>query len=246
LTPTLGARNVFAVRTDFDPASTQRAAIREGLAILAQGILLPFGYLPSRHRSIRKKDIRTLVFVHGLKANRASFFPLQAYLQLNGHRRQYSFNYPARGSIESLAIRLRDEIDRNVRGGRIDLICHSMGGLVARFYVQELGGSRRVDRVITLGTPHHGTHASLYLPTVLASQMKPEGPFIEHLNRLPPPPSVAFSSFAGGKDIIVLPRSSALCPFGQARMIDNLGHMSLLLSPIAFSAVRDALASASS
>jgi pimeloyl-ACP methyl ester carboxylesterase len=229
------------VRTDFDPASTQRAAIREGLAILMQGLLLPFGYLPSRHRSIRRKDIRTLVFVHGMKANRASFFPLQTYLDLCGHRRQYSFNYASKGSIESLAIRLKNEIDRNIRGGRIDLICHSMGGLIARLYVQELGGSRRVDRVITLGTPHGGTHASLYLPTLLASQMKPEGPFIEHLNRLQPPPNVSFSSLAGGKDILVLPRSSALCPFGQAKMIDDVGHMSLLLSPIAFGAVRDAL-----
>lgn len=92
----------------------------------------PFGFLKSRHRPLRQKDIRTLVFVHGYATNRAGFFPLQTDLALRGHGRQYAFNDWSSGSIESLAIELEREIDENVKGGRIDLVCHSMGGIVAR------------------------------------------------------------------------------------------------------------------
>ena len=40
---------------------------------------------------------------------------------------------------------------------RIDVIGHSEGGISGRYYVQRLNGSRRVSRLVTLGTPHRGT-----------------------------------------------------------------------------------------
>ena len=229
------------VRNDYDPREVRRTLLREGLSYLTQGVLFPFGYLRSNHRPLRRRDLRTLVFVHGFAANRAGFYPLQAYLRLFGHPRLYSYNYRSVGSVEGLALQLKKEIDANVRGGRIDLIAHSMGGLVARCYLQELGGARRVNRLITLATPHRGTHASEFIPTSLIHQLRPEGPFIRHLNDLPAPEGLRVFSFGGEKDMLVLPHESALCPFGEGRMFDDLGHLSLLLSPRIFVAVRQAL-----
>lgn len=40
---------------------------------------------------------------------------------------------------------------------KLILIGHSMGGLVARYYVECLGGWRDVRRLFTLGTPHRGS-----------------------------------------------------------------------------------------
>ena len=40
---------------------------------------------------------------------------------------------------------------------KLVFICHSMGGLVARWYVDRLGGSSHTRAVITLGTPHRGS-----------------------------------------------------------------------------------------
>src|SRR5437870_13355800 len=42
-------------------------------------------------------------------------------------------------------------------GERIDLVGHSQGGLVGRYYVQKLNGAHRVRHLVTLGTPHRGT-----------------------------------------------------------------------------------------
>jgi pimeloyl-ACP methyl ester carboxylesterase len=44
---------------------------------------------------------------------------------------------------------------------RVVFICHSMGGLVARWYIQREGGAQVTGKLITLGTPHRGALNSL-------------------------------------------------------------------------------------
>jgi pimeloyl-ACP methyl ester carboxylesterase len=217
---------------------SRRSILREGFSLLAHGLLAPFGLRRDRHTPERKRDLRTLVFVHGLATNRAGFLPLQAFLRSRGHRRQLALNYRSAGSIEALALQLKRELDANVRGGRIDLVAHSMGGLVARFYLQQLGGARRVDRLVTLGTPHQGTHAANFVPSALVRQLLPESPFIQHLNALPPPEGLQVSSIVAGRDILVQPSEAASCPFGETIRFDDLGHVELLFRPRVFAEVR--------
>jgi triacylglycerol esterase/lipase EstA (alpha/beta hydrolase family) len=184
-----------------------------------------------------------VVFIHGLVANRSGFLPLQTYLRLQGHDRQYGFNYRSAGSLEALALRLKRNIDAKIRGGRIDLVAHSMGGLVARFYLQRLGGARRVDRLITLGTPHLGTHAATFVPSALVRQLLPDGPFIRHLNALPPPEGLQVTSIVAGRDLLVQPVEAARCPFGDVLRLDDAGHVELLFRPRVFAKVRAVLRS---
>ncbi|MGH0037284.1 MAG: esterase/lipase family protein [Myxococcota bacterium] len=220
--------------SDFDRRSVRRAIAREGLSYLAHGLLLPLGARTPKPPERRDRELRTIVFVHGLGANRAGFLPLQAWLRAAGFGCQYAVNYRSSGSLEALAIRLKRELRSAVRGGRIDLVTHSMGGLVARFYLQQLGGARRVDRLITLGTPHRGTHAANFLPSALVRQLLPDGPFIRHLNSLPEPEGVAVTSLVAGRDLLVQPVDAAACPFGQTRRFDDLGHVELLFRPEVF------------
>lgn len=220
------------------PRPAREQLLREALSYAAHGLLFGFGYLPSRHRPLRAKRIRTLVFVHGLGATRSSFFPLEGYLRLCGHGRQLSFNYRTRNTnIEEAAVTLKRCIDHEVRGGRIDLIGHSLGGLVARAYLQELGGARRVDRLVTLATPHRGTYAATYVPTRLGCELRPSSAFLQRLDALPPPAGVRCLSIAAARDLMVLPAENAHAPFGEHVAFDDLGHLSMLLSPRVFAAV---------
>jgi pimeloyl-ACP methyl ester carboxylesterase len=58
---------------------------------------------------------------------------------------------------------------------RLILIGHSMGGLIARYFVECLDGWRHTHRVVTLGTPHRG---SLNAVSFLEQGMKKKvGPF---------------------------------------------------------------------
>ena len=221
------------MRSDFDPDAVHRSIAREGLAYLAHGLVYPLGRVLARRvpSTPHSRETRTIVLVHGLGANPASFLPLQAYLRLHGHHRFVSCHYASHGSLEAAALVLKRTLDTQVRGGRIDLVAHSMGGLVARFYLQQLGGARRVDRLITLGTPHGGTHAANFIPSALVRQLLPGGPFLEHLNALPPPPGVEVTSIVGGRDVLIQPVESARCPFGRSVRFDELGHMELLFQP---------------
>ncbi len=221
----------------------QRARRNEALCLLAHAALYPFGFRRSRHRTPRSSERRTLVLVHGLGANRSSFFALQAYLRLSGFRDQLATSYRPRGSIEALALQLKRTIDDRVRGGRIDVIAHSMGGLVARFYAEHLGGARRVDRLITLGTPHRGSYGAARAPSDLVRQLDPTSPFIRRLNASPPPAGLHVTSIAAGRDALVQPGDSALCPHGEQHTFPDLGHVGLLFSPRVFGVVGAALLS---
>lgn len=221
---------------DFDRDGVRAAILREGLAFAVHGLLLPFGRRSAVPRQPeRRADARTLVFLHGLGANRGGLLPMQAWLRACGHRRQIAFRYRSAGrggrSIEAIARRLKALLDTEVQGGRIDLVAHSMGGLVARTYLQMLGGARRVDRLVTLGTPHHGSHAATFIPTRLVRQLLPESAFVRRLNAQPAPESVRTLSIVAGRDLLVQPVESSACPFGEVRRFDELGHVELLFRP---------------
>ncbi len=122
-------------------------------------------------------------------------------------------------------------------GGRVDLVAHSMGGLVARCYLQLLGGARRVDRLVTLGTPHQGTHAANFIPSALVRQLLPESPFLRHLNAQPPPDGLHVISVVAGRDLLIQPIASARCPFGESVHFDDFGHVELLFRPEVFAEI---------
>ncbi|MCP5057304.1 MAG: alpha/beta fold hydrolase [bacterium] len=214
---------------------------KEALSWVAQGALYGFGYIRPRSRRKPPREVDTLVFVHGLAMNRASFFPLQGYLRLMGYDAQSSRNFGIPDSIEAMAAAVGRLVERAAPEGRVTIVGHSMGGLAARWYVQRMGGDARVDRIVTLATPHRGTYLASNAPTALLNQFDPEGPFIRALNASPMPPSVELHSIVAGQDLIVIPRAAGEAPFGESVTFDDLGHMDVLLSPRVFAAVHLAL-----
>lgn len=66
------------------------------------------------------------------------------------------FGYDFRRDLRLAARRLAQTIDGWTVTGPITLIAHSMGTIVSRYYVERLGGKRKVGRLILLGGPHAG------------------------------------------------------------------------------------------
>lgn len=218
-----------------------RLIVQEVAALAAASVLMPFGIKRSERRTPRQRTQRTVVLVHGYLANRSTLFPLAAYLRLRGIAQVLSFNYDSSAGVERSARALREYLRRHVRGGRIDLVCHSLGGLVARVYVQDLGGWRRVDRCITLATPHRGTYNSYWLWSRVGSELRPDSRL---LSRLGAPQArmggVRFLSLIAGSDNLVIPRVFA----GHAEevLVSDVGHVSMLFSPAVFRQVAEYLA----
>lgn len=78
------------------------------------------------------------------------------------------FFYDWRGDLRGAAGELADILDGEVVEGRSDLIliAHSMGGLVARWFLEsgvfdDRPGWASVQRLITVATPHGGAPAAL-------------------------------------------------------------------------------------
>jgi len=74
-----------------------------------------------------------------------------------------AFPYDFRKSIVDAAERLAADVAARLKvlggageAGRVVVVAHSMGGLVARYWMGPLGGWRVCRALITLGTPHRG------------------------------------------------------------------------------------------
>jgi pimeloyl-ACP methyl ester carboxylesterase len=213
---------------------------QEVAAFVAAAVLMPFGIRSSLRRTPRARDQRTVVLVHGYLANRSTLFPLAAYLRLRGVKQVLQFNYDSRAGVERGALALREFLRQHVRGGRIDLVGHSLGGLVARVYVQELGGSRRVDRCVTLGTPHRGTYNSYWLWSRVGGELRPDSQLLARLAASSSNTgAVRFLSLIAGSDNLVIPRVFA--SHEQEVVVEDVGHVSMLFSPSVLRLVGDYL-----
>ena len=112
-----------------------------------------------RGSSDQPETVPSIVFIHGIFSECVSCFPemRQSFMtdpRFAGHR-LYDFDYDFNDPMEESAEYLMDFLEEEVGPGPVTLICHSMGGLVARLSVLD-GSVRAIKRVIMLGTPNFG------------------------------------------------------------------------------------------
>ncbi len=179
-----------------------------------------------------------IVLVHGYFHNRSGFSRIRHTLKRVGFRYIDRWNYPALGhDIPELAQDLADHVfDVLFRTGatEVHLIGHSLGGMIARYYVQELAGWRKVNTLITLGSPHQGTYAAIAARARVARQLRPGSPVIEQLKASARPLPTRFVSYYSNLDSMVLPASNAKIAEEVLEprnvLIKDHGHLSLLMS----------------
>lgn len=127
-----------------------------------------------------------VLLLHGFVDNRSVFAMLRRSLRRHGWPHVQAVNYsPLTCDIRTAAALLGrhvEQICEQTGHSQVDIVGHSLGGLIARYYTQRLGGDSRVRTVITLGTPHSGTRAAPLLnPHPIVRQMRPNSDLIEEL-----------------------------------------------------------------
>ena len=141
---------------------------------------------------------------------------------------------------------------------RFHIIGHSQGGLVARTYIQHLGGDQRVKSLVTLGTPHHGTPTAALGAVLMGGglvsrspyQMLPGSRFMRRLNEEAFPADIPMTSIYSRSDLVCPWWCSALHPGpGESHMknhqLKGIGHTALTHDPGVYRLVRDELDAAS-
>jgi len=179
-----------------------------------------------------------VVLVHGYGHNRSGWFVVERALRRAGFSRITSLNYnPLRNGVPEIAQQLKEHVDlvRTVTGAeRVHVIGHSLGGLVLRWYVQELGGDATVATAVTVATPHHGTVSAMLALGSTAKQLLPGSPVIEQLRRGARSTAVRWVSYYSNLDLLVQPNRSAVVDepaLGAVNvLVKDHGHLSILLS----------------
>ncbi len=118
--------------------------------------------------------------------------------------------YQLSESLAAVAISVKKR--RESRSVPLYIVAHSAGGLVARYFIQRLGGFHYCDALITLGTPHRGTwFAVLGFVTHLALKarcllhMLPVSSFVRSINRSSLPDNFPFLSISSPDDLMCRP-----------------------------------------
>ena len=118
-----------------------------------------------------------VVLVHGLVDNRSVFSVMNRSLRRRGFAHVCSWNYsPLLTDVARGAAHLGAHIAgicEQTGYDRVHVVGHSLGGLIARYHVQKQGGDRRIETLVTLGTPHQGSLWAHVLPTSLVRQLRP-------------------------------------------------------------------------
>jgi pimeloyl-ACP methyl ester carboxylesterase len=177
-----------------------------------------------------------VLLIHGYLATRGSLHLMERNLARRGH---VVMSYPLGpinlGDIRDSAGLIARKVESVVAQTgvkQIDIVGHSMGGLVGLYYLKRLGGRHRVRRLVLLGTPARGTWSALLglftAPLGLASlQLLPGSPFLRDLDESPIPDGVRVISIGAERDWLA-PLHSTLLK-GVRHLSVATGHSGLLV-----------------
>ena len=190
-----------------------------------------------------------VLLIHGFLGTRGSMYILERRLNDDGVC-VFSFNLGVLNTrdIRSSAFLIQRKIESilsQARVDKIDIVGHSMGGLIGLYYVKKLGGHDKVRKLVMMGTPLGGTWSALLgvatvgLMSPSSWQILPRSSFLEELGRGPLPPSVRYYSIAAERDWVCPPASTVLA--GARHMAVPLGHSSLVVSGEVYRHVIEAL-----
>jgi pimeloyl-ACP methyl ester carboxylesterase len=134
-----------------------RTLSTEVSALGAATLSLPLRFVvPSERFDPAAPHATPIVLVHGLFGDPTNFLLLRGHLAAHGIRNFASFAYPPRLDYQRLARHLGRAIETvclATGAAQVDVVGHSLGGLVAR-YLLEMEPEHRIRRLVTLGAPY--------------------------------------------------------------------------------------------
>ncbi len=187
-----------------------------------------------------------MLLIHGIKDDERKMQRMAEHLRAEGWAAHTMSLVPSWGQLglDELAAQVRAFVERTFPSGqRFDLVGFSMGGLVSRYYLQRLGGLKRVDRFITISTPHNGSILAWLIPNAGCRQMRPGSGFLRDLaSDVARLGQLRFTSIWTPLDLVILPAWSSVLPVGESRQIWCAAHPLMVWEKRCLREVANALA----
>ncbi len=177
---------------------------------------------------------RGVVFIHGFFCNRGFWTPWLKRLQGSGHAFVALSMEPVFGSIDDYSPQIEAAVEqvRLASGMPPLLVCHSMGGLAARAWLQTMKAEARVHHVVTIGTPHGGTWLARFSHGVNGMQMRLASSWQSGLDlNMPADRHTLFTCWYSNSDNIVFPASTATLPGADNRLLRAVAHVQMAFEP---------------
>jgi len=151
-----------------------------------------------------------ILLAHGLFGDITNFRTLRRHLEGRGFTTFHDFSYSPQLDVQRLAPLLEDRIDTccgEAGAAQVDVVGHSLGGVVAR-YLLATGGGGRIRRLVTLGSPR-------FVPVALPQEL----------------------AVYGAYDVLAGPPGGTVHRSGRSVVLPDCGHLGLLTHPDALKAV---------
>lgn len=176
---------------------------------------------------------RPIIVLHGYAQNRTNFVPLAHRMAKAGLGPIFGFEYWTLGRTAAAARQLGwfvDEVRAATGAAEVDLVGHSMGGVVGRYYVSLAGGDGVVKHLITIGSPHSGTEISKIGVGHPTRELLLGSNLLTRLAASPPPAHTRITSIWSRGDALVPGARQRPFPGAEVVMYPDLGHVGLLAS----------------
>lgn len=177
---------------------------------------------------------RGVVFIHGFFCNRGFWNPWLKRLQGTGHAFVAVNLEPLFGSIDDYAPFVDAAVQKVTEATGLAplVVCHSMGGLAVRAWLQTMKAEARVHHVVTIGTPHGGTWLARFGHGKNGLQMRLFSEWQTGLNHgMPADRHALFTCWYSNSDNIVFPASTATLPDADNRLIRAKAHVQMAFAP---------------
>lgn len=218
--------------------------VSETVLLFLSLALHPLGWIWPAEKPAVNTSQPPIILLHGLFHNRSCWWWMKLRLKRAGYRSIYSLRLSAWHDVEILTEFIAKKVDQlRLQSGveQVVLIGHSMGGILARNYIQRRGGAARVAHCIQLGAPNNGSKLAPFAISPLARHLFPGSTFLGELNAAELPADIPMTSIYSRHDNIVVPYTSAQLSGSREIELKGIGHMGLLYRDRAIGAVLEAL-----
>jgi triacylglycerol lipase len=197
-----------------------------------------------------------VVLVHGTFGDSTNWALDRTQLNAAGYC-TFALDYGTRatGEIAASAQQLSafvDNVLQQTGARKVDIVGHSQGGMMPRYYLKNLGGAAKVDDLVGLAPSNHGTtnplapYGGLTCPACV--EQAAGSPFITALNAGDETPGdVSYTQIETKYDEVVTPYTSAFLSDGTNVLLqdscpaDVVEHLGIVGDPIALQWVKNAL-----
>ncbi|MCS7012007.1 MAG: alpha/beta fold hydrolase [Chloroherpetonaceae bacterium] len=162
---------------------------------------------------------KVVLLLHGIFDTGKVFAPLEAVLQRYGFETLAPDLVPNDGSapISQLAESVAHIVDTRIGSVKpLAIVGFSMGGIVARYYLQELSGYQRVAQFVSISSPHRGSLLAHFAKGAGARELCPDSLLLRRLaeseTRLQ---SLSLLSLWTPLDLMIVPASSSVWPIAR-------------------------------